>query len=145
MRILACVLVAAVAVGCAPRIVPVPVVTVPRYPDFVRPAVPTELAENPAAPNHERAWGFLQAGDLKNAELEVGLALRATPGFYPTEAAAGYLELARNAPEAALPRFDAALMTRPDYVAALIGRGQALESLDRDDEAIGAFESAIAA
>ena len=48
--------------------VALPVVTTPRFPDFVRPGIPPDLVILPAATNQERAWQFLQAGDIHNAD-----------------------------------------------------------------------------
>ena len=48
---------------------------------------------------HDRAWTFLQAGDLKNAEREFATALKTTPAFYPAEIGLGYVELARSGSE----------------------------------------------
>jgi tetratricopeptide (TPR) repeat protein len=135
----------ALSAACAPKVVPVPVVTTPRFPDFVQPAVPAELAATLAAQTQERAWRFLQAGDLRNADRELELALQIDPAFYPAEAAAGYVELARSQANAALQRFDRVLAQRADYVPALVGRGQALVGLEREAEAIQAFEAAVAA
>ena len=84
MRKLACGVLAGfigVAAACGPRVVPVPVVTTARFPEFVRPAVPSELALDVAARTHERAWSFLQAGDLPGAERELSLALKTSPTF----------------------------------------------------------------
>jgi tetratricopeptide (TPR) repeat protein len=132
------------AAACAPKMAAPPVVTAPRFPDFVRPVVPPALAGSPVAVRHERAWWFLQAGDLRNAERETTLILKAAPSFYPAEAAAGYLELARDKPQQALARFDRALAQQTDYVPALVGRGQALMAAAREAEALAAFEAALA-
>lgn len=148
MRSVGAVVVAALFVAasaCAPKIVAVPVVTTPKFPDFVTPAVPVALAGSDAALLHDRAWRFLQAGDLRNAEREVGLALKAAPTFYPAEAAAGYLELARTDAKAALAHFERALEGEAGYTSALVGRGQALAALNREPEALAAFEAALAA
>jgi tetratricopeptide (TPR) repeat protein len=131
--------------ACAARLVPAPVVTVPTFPDFQLPTVPAELEGTKAAGHQDRAWRFLQAGDLRNAEREIGLALAVAPAFYPALTSAGYLQLARNAPEAALGEFDRALEIWAGYSPALAGRGHALLGLDREDEAIAAFEAAFAA
>jgi tetratricopeptide (TPR) repeat protein len=136
----------AAATACARKtVVTVPVVTTPKFPEFVRPAVPPAFANSPAATSQERGWAFLQSGDLKSAEREFSGALRLTPSFYPAEASLGYVELARQDPKAALPRFDRALEGRRNDVSSLIGRGEALVALDRNSEALGAFEAAIAA
>src|SRR5689334_16289293 len=91
--------------GCTPKLVPAPVVTAPKYPDFQPPAVPAAMAETVAAANQSRGWAFLQSGDLKTAEREFSTALRLMPAFYPAEASLGYVELARSDAKAALPHF----------------------------------------
>jgi tetratricopeptide (TPR) repeat protein len=132
--------------ACAPKIVPAPVVTAPKFPDFMRPAVPPAMADSPAAASASRGWTFLQAGDLRTAEREFAAALKAAPAFYPAEASLGYVELARKDARAALPHFDHALELHPQHndVAALLGRGQALLALNREAEALTAFEAALA-
>jgi tetratricopeptide (TPR) repeat protein len=134
----------AVFVGaCAPVMVPAPVVTTPKFPDFVMPAVPPEFANTAAAINERRGWAFLQSGDTKTAEHEFSAALRNDARFFPAEASLGYVELARKDAKAALPHFDKALERQRD-VSALFGRGQALLALNRDTEALAAFESILA-
>ena len=108
------------------------------------PGVPAELASTLSAWSHDRGWRFLQAGDLRNADQEFGLALR-SPDFYPSMAGRGYVELAREEPKAALEYFDKALAVRADYVSALVGRGETLLALRREADAIAAFERALAA
>lgn len=133
--------------ACAPKIVPAPPVTAPKFPDFPRPAVSPAMANSPAAASASRGWAFLQAGDLKTAEREFGAALKAMPAFYPAETSLGYLELARKDPKAALPHFDRALDLNPQHgdVASFLGRGQALLALNRETDALAAFEAALAA
>ena len=135
-----------VVVGaCGPKTIPAPVVSVPKFPDFVQPVVPPALGSSAAALNHNRGWSFLQVGDLTNAEREFGLALTSAAAFYPADTALGYLELARKDAGAALPHFDRALERRQDYASALVGRGQALVALDRGPDALAAFEAAVTA
>jgi tetratricopeptide (TPR) repeat protein len=133
--------------ACAPKTAPAPVVTAPKFPDFMRPVVPASMADSPAAAPASRGWAFLQAGDLRTAEREFGAALKAQPGFYPAETSLGYLELARKDAKAALPHFDRALELNPqhDDVSAFLGRGQTLLALNREGDAIVAFEAALAA
>lgn len=135
------------ASACAPKIVPAPVVTAPKFPDFMRPVVPPAMADSPAAQSASRGWVFLQAGDFRTAEREFGAALKAMPAFYPAETSWGYLELARTDAKAALPHFDRALElnARHDDVAAFLGRGQSLLALNREADALAAFEAALAA
>jgi tetratricopeptide (TPR) repeat protein len=130
--------------ACAPKTIPAPVVTTPKFPEFAQPPVPLALAGSAAVIHHDRGWRFLQAGDLRNAEQEMSLALKLAPGFYPAATAAGYFELARKDPKAALTRFDRALETQGNYTSALVGRGQALVELNRESEAIAAFGAALA-
>jgi tetratricopeptide (TPR) repeat protein len=132
--------------ACAPKTAPTPVVSAPKFPDFMRPVVPAAMADSPAAGPASRGWTFLQAGDLKTAEREFTTALKAAPTFYPAETSLGYLELARKDAKAALPHFDRALElnTQHNDLSAFLGRGQTLLALDREADAVGAFESALA-
>lgn len=130
--------------SCAPKVVPAPVSGMPRFPDFVPPDVPVALVGSQAGIHQERAWQYLQAGDLRSAEREVASALAVSPEFVPARVTSGYVELARSNPKAALPHFERAIERKRDEVSALVGRGQALVALARDEEAIGAFEAALA-
>lgn len=144
-RLLPAALALALAAACAPKVAPVAVVTTPKFPEFLRPSIPPSLAASPAAVNQNRGWVYLQNGDLKTAEREFLTALKANPAFYPAETSLGYLELARKDAQAALPRFDRALEQQRDDVPALVGRGQALLTLNRDADALAAFEAVLAA
>jgi tetratricopeptide (TPR) repeat protein len=150
MRARAAVLLASVlatASACAHTavIVALPAVTTPHFPDFVQPTIPAELAGSQAAMNQERAWLFLQAGDLRNADREVSTALKAAAAFYPAETTGGYVALAQKDAKSALTRFDRALARRNDYAPALAGKADALVTLNRESEAIDALQAAIAA
>jgi tetratricopeptide (TPR) repeat protein len=138
------VLVLVTAAACAPTTIAVPVVTTPKFPELIRPAVPAALAGSDAAILYDRAWRFLQAGDFRSAERDLAAALRTTPAFYPAEAASGYVALAQSDAKTALAYFDRAIARQPDYISALVGKGQALLALTRESEAIAAFESALA-
>jgi tetratricopeptide (TPR) repeat protein len=144
-RAAAVVLLALAFHACAEKTLPPPVVTTPKYPDFVAPSVDSQDASTSAAINQGRAWQFLQAGDLKTAERELSTSLKALPGFYAAEAALGYVELAKGDPKAALPHFDRAIERRPGYASALVGRGQALVLLHREADALAAFEEGLKA
>ncbi|HEY2774606.1 MAG TPA: S-layer homology domain-containing protein [Candidatus Binatia bacterium] len=136
-----------VTMACAEKttMVALPAVTTPHFPDFVRPVVPADLAALPAASNEDRAWQFLQAGDLRNADREVAVALKLSAGFYPAETTGGYVQLAQKDPKSALARFDRALSRRGNYAPALAGRGDALVALNREGEAIEALQAAFTA
>lgn len=133
--------------ACAPKTVspPLPAASAPRFPDFIEPTVPSDVPPGEAVEQQRRAWLFLQAGDLRNADREVAAAVKASPDFFPAETTGGYIELARKDPRAAVARFDRALGRRGGYVPALVGKGQALAALNRDGEAIAVLQSAIAA
>jgi tetratricopeptide (TPR) repeat protein len=132
--------------GCAPKtIAPVPTVSAPKFPEFIAPVVPPESAGTAAAAGEDRGWRFLQTGDLKNAERELTSVLKAAPGFAPAVTGLGYVELARKDARAALPYFDRVLQQQPSDVAALVGRGQSLIALNREADAVVAFEAATVA
>src|SRR5580704_5896647 len=150
-RLVALAIVATLATfaACArpPKPLPTPAASLPQFPqfpEFVVPAVPPGLSDSPAAGNQVRGWRFLQAGDFKSAERELGAALKADPAFYPAEAAFGWVELARKDAKSALPHFDRALEREHRDVSALVGRGQALVALNRESDALTAFEAAVA-
>jgi tetratricopeptide (TPR) repeat protein len=131
--------------ACAPKVIPVPAVSAPRFPDFMAPTIPPAYAGSPSAAGEDRGWRFLQAGDLKSAERELTATLKATPSFYPAETGLGFVELARSDAKAALQHFDRAVDREPSYAPALVGRGQALLALNRDADAAAAFEAAAVA
>ena len=130
--------------ACAPKIIPMPVATVPAYPDFIEPSIPPDFTGSPVASTQKRAWTFLQAGDLKSAEREFGMAIRVAPAFSPAETGLGYVGLAEKDAKAALPHFDRAVERGPNDVSALVGRGQALLALNRPNDALASFRSALA-
>jgi len=137
----------AIVVGaCAAKTTtPLPAPSAAKFPEFIQPPVPRSLAANPAAvTSQQRGWQFLQAGDLRNAEREFKLALAVAPQFYPAETSLGYLELARKQPADALPHFEKALMGDGRDVSALVGGGLAFLALNRESDALFAFESATA-
>lgn len=144
MRRLAVLSLVVLASACAPKTSPPASVSMPKFPDFVAPAVPASLAGGRAVESQARGWQFLEAGDLKSAEQEFSAALKTTPAFYPAEAALGYVELARQDGKAALPHFDRALERQKSDVSALVGRGYALIALSREREAVASFEAAVA-
>jgi tetratricopeptide (TPR) repeat protein len=141
------VLIVAFASACAAKMVPAPVVSAPKFPEFQRPPVPPAFEGTLAAESESRGWAFLQTGDLKAAEHEFSAALRALPAFYPAETSLGYVELARKDAKAALPHFERALELKPQRgdVTPLLGRGESLLALGREADALGAFEAALAA
>jgi tetratricopeptide (TPR) repeat protein len=131
--------------ACAPKTVPVPTVTTPKFPEFTQPPVPAAFANSPVAATFSRGWAFFQTGDLKTAQREFANALSASPAFYPAETSLGYVELAQKDAKAALPHFDRALETERNDVPALLGRAQSLITLNRESDALAAFEAALAA
>ena len=134
-----------VIAACGPKTVPLPIVSSPRFPDFIAPIVPAEFANTAAAQHEMRGWTFLQAGDLRNADREFAAALKTTPAFYSAEIGIGYVELARGDQDAALARFDRALERQAADPSALVGRGEANLGLGREADALAAFEAARAA
>ena len=136
---------AAVAIGaCAPKRVELPIVSAPKFPDFVQPMVPPQYVGTPAGLAEMRGWVFLQAGDIRSAELEFGQAVKSTPTF-PIETSLGYAAVAKKDLTGALADFDRTLARDANDVAALVGRGQVLLFMNREAAALPAFESALTA
>ncbi len=133
----------ALATACAPKVVPLPTVTTPKYPDFIQPSMPSEFDGSPVEATQSRGWTFLQAGDVKSAEREFSLALKTVPAFYPAESGLGWVALANKDAKSALPHFERSLERQSADVSALVGRGQALLALNRTDEAVAAFRAAL--
>src|SRR5262245_6533826 len=131
--------------ACAPKTVPVPTVTTPKFPEFTQPPLPPAFESSPVAAALSRGWAFFQSGDLKSAQREFSNALVAAPTFYPAETSLGYVELAQKDPKAALPHFDRVLERERNDVPALVGRGQSMLALNRESDALVSFEAALAA
>jgi tetratricopeptide (TPR) repeat protein len=135
----------ALAVGaCAPVLAPAPVVTTPRYPDFVFPSTPSALARNDLALRQQRGWQFLQAGDLRGARREFNAALKASADYFPAEAGLAYASLADRDFADAIARFDRVLRRSSSYVPALVGKGDALAAGGRLDDAVKTLRDALA-
>jgi tetratricopeptide (TPR) repeat protein len=133
------------ATACAPVLAPAPVVTSPRFPDFVFPAVPGGLASGELSLRQQRGWQFLQAGDVRGARREFNAALQANPAFFPAEAGLAYASLAERDAADAVSRFDRVLKRSARYVPALVGRGDSLASTGRLDDAVRSYREALAA
>ena len=131
--------------ACAARTPPPPAAAItPKYPEFVFPSAAP--SEGPViGERQDRAWRYLQTGDLRNAEREFSDVLKKQPNFVPAESGLGYVELARREPDEALARFERALDQDRQYAPALAGRGQTLLALERHAEALESFEAAMAA
>lgn len=133
-----------VLAGSCGRAVAPPVVTTPKYPDYLLPTLPQpDPKQADLLKDHEAAWRSFQAGDLSRADSAFQAILKRSPQFYPSETALGYLELARGNPAAGVDRFDRVLQTNSGYVPALVGRGEALLALARETDALAAFEAAV--
>ncbi len=130
--------------GCAAKAPPLPTVTTPLYPNFVFPAVPTQYDGTPSAVSHQRAWLFLQSGDLDEARRGFDDTLRGQRDFYPSDVGLAYVELAERDFDAAFERFGRTVERLPTYVPALVGSGEAALASRREPEALASFEAALA-
>jgi tetratricopeptide (TPR) repeat protein len=140
------VLALATAASCAKKPAVAPAAPgAPKFADFVFPAGPPTLAPEATWERYRAAWNLLQSGDPKAAEREFNAILKASPGFYPAEAALGYTALARKDAQGATVHFDRALSASAGYAPALVGKGEALLAQDRTEPALEAFEAALAA
>lgn len=132
------------AAACAPKAVPAPAPGAPKFPEYVFP-VATPAPSPAVLERHERAWQVLQAGDVRAAERDFNVLLKASPEFYPAEVGLGYAALARKDHKTALAHFDRALAIQNTYAPAHAGRGQTLLALKRGEEALASFDAALAA
>lgn len=129
--------------GCT-RVELPPVVTTPRFPDLLFPALtPPDPRQAELAKLHDAGWRWLQSGDLTRAEQQFQAVLKRSPAFYPSDAALGYVELVRRNYAPALDHFDRVLRERATYVSAIVGRGESLLAQSREAEALAAFETAL--
>ena len=134
-----------VLAGCASHRAPAPVATAPRYPSYVQPAVPAELAVTPLARRaYDLGWQRLQAGEIQAARAAFTDVLTQVPGFYPAETALGDVALIERQPKAALDRFTAALGGNARYLPALEGRVAAALALGDDVATATALEQLLA-
>ena len=112
----------------------------------MQPAVPAALA-GIAGGRHSRSapGSSCRPATSETPSAKFGSRSAAAPEFYPAETALGYVELARKDADggAAALRSGAAARTADD-VPALVGRGQALLALNREADALVAFEAALA-
>jgi Tfp pilus assembly protein PilF len=131
--------------ACAPKTVLPPATSVPKFPDFVYPAVPEGVGTAATIERHKAGWQWLQAGDLRAADRNFNAALKLSADFYPAEAGLGYSALARREHEPALQHFDRAVVLNPRYAPALVGRGDALLAIGQRDMALKSFEAAVSA
>ena len=137
------VLLAILAAACARTVAP-PVVTAPRYPDYIFPTLSQpDPKQAELLREHDAAWRWFQAGDFARAETGFLAVLKRSPQFYPSDTALAYLDFARKNLELAEQRFERVLQSNPGYVPALVGRGEALLALSREPEALVVFESAL--
>lgn len=131
--------------ACAPKVVDPPAVPLtPLHPDYIYPALP-EGTPPAQATLMDFAWRYLQADNLRTAERSFQEVLTRQPGFHPAQAGLGYVELAGKNAKNAVTHFDRALAQAETYVPALVGRGQALLELNRDEEALASLEAAVKA
>jgi tetratricopeptide (TPR) repeat protein len=130
--------------ACAPKTAPLPVAGPAHFPEFLQPIASGPLASSPLAAQNQRAWLFLQAGDLRGAEREMAIALKAQPNFYPAQATGAYVALARRDVKGAVAQFSKLADTHPDYTPVLVGKGLALLAANQSGDALDAFRAALA-
>jgi tetratricopeptide (TPR) repeat protein len=137
---------AATAAGCgAKKVIPPPLVTAPKFPDFIFPAAPNGVGTPAALERHQVGWNWLQAGDMRAAERNFNAALKQSPPFYPAEVGLGYVALAQKKHKDSLQHFDRAVLMNPRYAPALGGRAEALLALGEEREALQSIEAALQA
>lgn len=96
----------------------------------------TDLAQDPTLGHRfVAAWAALEAGNLREARVELDDLIRETPGplRHPIYVARGVVELTADRADAALPWFEFALASSPRYGPAHLGKAATLH-LTGDDE-----------
>jgi tetratricopeptide (TPR) repeat protein len=144
LAVAAATLALAMIAGCTKVPEPVPVVTAPRYPDYMFPAVPSSFADQALAALQQRGWQFLQAGDLVGARQAFSTALGENSRFYPAETGLAYASLADREFADAIARFDRVLRRVADYLPAVVGKGDSLAAAGRVEDAMRCFNDALA-
>ncbi len=136
----------ALAIGssaCAPKSAAPVAPGAPRFPDFVFPAADSATPRDVLF-QHQTAWEFLQAGDIRAAERGLSALLKRAQDFFPAEAALGYAAMARKDYKSATAHFARALSANRQYAPALAGRGQAHAALNEPALALESFDAALA-
>jgi tetratricopeptide (TPR) repeat protein len=147
------VLVAALAIGCAPlacggRTPPAtpgaPAAAAASTTLYPLPDVPAALnASAELRAQHAEAWRRFQAGDSRGATRLFTDVLKKAPAFYPADTGLGFVQLAARQYKAASARFTVATTANDRYVPAWIGQSDALLGLNRDADAIAAMEKVL--
>lgn len=132
----ALVLVAGIAACASHR--PPPVVAAPKYPDFPKLDVPSELAVSPEVRQRfDTGWQRLQADDLRGASTDFSDILKENPDFYPAETALGYVAVAQKQHKQAVTHFATALAKNDRYMPAV--QGEIDSGLAAGDDAAAIF------
>ncbi len=92
---------------------------------------------------NNRGVVFIDLGEFKEARADFDAALAAKPDIPEALFNRGTVLLQADA-QAALESFDQAIALRPVYPDAYVGRGVALKELSRMEDALGAFDIALA-
>jgi len=142
-RLFAAVVVALTAAACASHRPP-PVVMAPKYPEFPKLDIPSDLTASPELRRRfEDGWQRLQSGDLRGANSDFSDVLKQSPDFYPAETALGYVALAQKQYKQALSHFSAAVMKNNRYMPALQGEVDAGLGAGDDVATIGGLEQIL--
>ena len=146
-----CLLVAVVLVSaCAPKLAPAPpVVTAPKFPDFMRPAVPRGVRRHAwPCTGESRGWAFLQAGDLQERRARAGGGAEADAGVLSGRNLARVRRAGAQGSEGGAGAFRSRARAEP-AARRCLGAGRtrpgAARRSNREVDALAAFEAAVAA
>jgi len=144
VRWFAPILVLALVSSCVPKNKPALPPGAPKYPDYPAIDVPAELRVAPdIRQQHDLAWQHFQAGDSRSATREFSALLKKSPGFYPANAALGYIALADKQFKAAGAHFSDALAMNDRYMPALLGQADAQMAMHNDEAAVAVLEQIL--
>jgi Tfp pilus assembly protein PilF len=134
----------ALVLGACASTRPVPVVTIPQFPDYQQPPIPPTLSVAPdVRTRYDGAWQRLQGGDLRGATRDLSDILKKSPDLYPASASLGFVALADKDYKSAATRFTAATEADDRYVPAWVGLADAELGLDDAAGAIVALEHVL--
>ncbi len=117
--------------------------TIPEYPDFIFPGIPTTYSGGLQLQDQQSAWAFLQTGDLNTAELRFEELLEVENHFFPAMTGLGWVDFAEGRFQEAADQFRLALDQKKDYVPALVGYGDALYRLNDIVNALQVFRRVV--
>lgn len=102
--------------------------------------------QEPQNPDHyfNRSLATYALGDVAGSKAELRRALKADPAYAPAYQQLGHIAEKEEDQQEALRNFNEAIRVKPDYIAALISRGDLYMTMNKPDEALADYSKALA-